>query len=161
MAKSASCVVSVHGSAQHFGFEPALWEYDLGQRIISTLGNPIFAGAFLVMAMPLTLACALPLWQTRNARGFVYAALLALQSLALWWTGSRGPLLAALCGLGFTLLIQFRQAGRRAWALSLLATLAAGAIFVTVLNIPNGPNLQLLLDLGLFVYNKITALRLF
>ncbi|GBL17554.1 hypothetical protein EMGBS1_03740 [Chloroflexota bacterium] len=43
---AASCVVSVHGIAQHFGFEPALWEYDLSLRIISTLGNPIFAGAF-------------------------------------------------------------------------------------------------------------------
>lgn len=136
---AASCVVSVHGIAQHFGFEPALWDYDLGLRIISTLGNPIFAGAFLGMAMPLTLACALPLWQARNARGFLYATLLALQSIALWWTGSRGPLLAAMCGVGFMLLIQFRQAGRRAWALSLLATLAAGAIFITVLNIPNGP----------------------
>lgn len=136
---AASCVVSVHGVAQHFGFEPALWEYDLSLRIISTLGNPIFAGAFLGMAMPLTLACAVPLWQARNARGFLYATLLALQSVALWWTGSRGPLLAALCGVGFMLLIQFRQAGRRAWALALLATLAAGAIFITVLNIPNGP----------------------
>ena len=140
---AASCVVSVHGIAQHFGLEPALWEYDLGLRIISTLGNPIFAGAFLGMAMPLTLACALPLWQARNARGFLYAALLALQSIALWWTGSRGPLLAALCGLGFMLLIQFRQAGRRAWALSLLGTLAAGATFITVLNIPGGPLQQL------------------
>lgn len=136
---AASCVVSVHGIAQHFGFEPALWDYDLGLRIISTLGNPIFAGAFLGMAMPLTLACALPLWRERNARGFVYAALLALQSIALWWTGSRGPLLAALCGLGFMLLIHFRQAGQRRWTLSLLAALAAGAIFITILNIPNGP----------------------
>ncbi|RLT46594.1 MAG: hypothetical protein DWI64_07240, partial [Chloroflexi bacterium] len=140
---AASCVVSVHGIAQHFGMEPAMWEYDLGLRIISTLGNPIFAGAFLAMAMPLTLACALPLWQARNARGFVYAALLALQSIALWWTGSRGPLLAALCALGFMLLIHFAQAGRRAWAFSLLGTLALGALFLIVLNIPNGPLQQL------------------
>jgi O-antigen ligase/Flp pilus assembly protein TadD len=50
-----SLPVSIYGITQHFGGDPLSWKYPVTQRVPSTIGNPIFVAAFLVMAMPLAL----------------------------------------------------------------------------------------------------------
>ncbi|MGI6367106.1 MAG: O-antigen ligase family protein [Anaerolineae bacterium] len=51
-----SLPIVLYGIAQHHGLDPLPWEGDVTQRVVSTLGNAIFLGAWLVMVIPLTLA---------------------------------------------------------------------------------------------------------
>lgn len=51
----ASLPVSLYGILQHFGVDPIPWTANAPGRVASTMGNPIFAAAFLIMAVPLTL----------------------------------------------------------------------------------------------------------
>jgi tetratricopeptide (TPR) repeat protein/O-antigen ligase len=50
-----SLPVAVYGIGQHAGADPITWLKDVSTRVASTLGNPIFAGAFLVLVVPPTL----------------------------------------------------------------------------------------------------------
>ncbi len=54
-ALAASLPVALYGIIQHFGTDPVPWMTDVSERVSSTLGNPIFVAAFLVMTVPLTL----------------------------------------------------------------------------------------------------------
>jgi len=48
----ASLPVALYGMLQHFGFDPIFPEYDFRSRVVSTIGNPIFLGAYLIMVIP-------------------------------------------------------------------------------------------------------------
>ena len=45
----------MYGLLQHHGMDPLPWQGDVTTRIASTMGNPIFVGAYLIMVIPLTL----------------------------------------------------------------------------------------------------------
>ena len=49
----ASLSVSLYGVMQHFHADPLSWRQDTVARITSTLGNPIFLAAYLIMIVPL------------------------------------------------------------------------------------------------------------
>jgi tetratricopeptide (TPR) repeat protein len=48
-----SLPVSLYGIIQHAGADPVPWTGGVSGRVASTLGNPIFAGAYLIMVVPL------------------------------------------------------------------------------------------------------------
>lgn len=52
---TTSIPVSLYGIIQHFGIDPVVWVGDASTRIGSTLGNPIFLGAYLTMVVPVTI----------------------------------------------------------------------------------------------------------
>lgn len=52
---TVSLPVSLYGIIQNFGADPVVWAGGVSVRVGSTMGNPIFLGAFLVMVAPLTL----------------------------------------------------------------------------------------------------------
>ena len=55
---ASGVVAGLYAGLQYYGLDP--FGIDVaGGRVVSSLGNPIFAGAFLLMAVPLTLAQAL------------------------------------------------------------------------------------------------------
>jgi O-antigen ligase/Flp pilus assembly protein TadD len=49
----ASLPVSLYGIVQHAGADTVPWTGDFSGRVASTMGNPIFAGAYLIMVVPL------------------------------------------------------------------------------------------------------------
>lgn len=51
----ASLPVSLYGIIQYFGTDPLSWASDVTQRVASSMGNPIFVAAFLILTVPLTL----------------------------------------------------------------------------------------------------------
>lgn len=81
-------------------------------RLASFLGNPVFAGGYLVVAIPTTAWLACALWLNANrVRSCVIASLLLLQLAALFLTGSRGPwlgLAGAITLTGIAALRRFR-----------------------------------------------------
>ena len=132
----AATIASVVGIGQHFGFDP-LRPDTANSRISLTFGNPIFAGSFLVMAIPLTLALVMS-WQTRLRplpHILLGAAPITLQSMALIFTSSRGPWIGLIVGLVVFLAVLARLYGREQVmrATAIVTIPAAVAIFSTLL----------------------------
>jgi tetratricopeptide (TPR) repeat protein/O-antigen ligase len=51
-----SVPIALYGLVQHYGIDPLPWGGDVTTRVASSMGNPIFVGAYLIMVIPLTLA---------------------------------------------------------------------------------------------------------
>ncbi|MBN1401758.1 MAG: tetratricopeptide repeat protein [Anaerolineae bacterium] len=51
-----SLPISLYGLVQHYGLDPLPWGGDVTFRVAANMGNAIFIGAYLIMAIPLTLA---------------------------------------------------------------------------------------------------------
>jgi tetratricopeptide (TPR) repeat protein/O-antigen ligase len=128
---------------QHFGIDLISWSHEEGMtgRVSSTLGNPIFLAALLIMVVPLTLARLIGSFAGGDAtirselkapgadvltRRAVYSALLAVQMLAIVYTQSRGPFVGFLFGIAYFVLLM--AAVRRVrWPVVLVAALLAVA----------------------------------
>jgi tetratricopeptide (TPR) repeat protein/O-antigen ligase len=108
MVLIVSLPVSLYGIIQHFGTDPVPWGSDVSRRVASTMGNPIFVAAFLIMVVPLTLYRLL-----ESARGvieregvglkvvLVIGSLLSLiLHMAAWWLGPTTGSLAAVTIVG-------------------------------------------------------------
>ncbi len=107
---AASLPVSLFALVQKAGLDP-LWGAQLGRRVGSTMGNPVLLGAWLVMVLPLT---ALAAWRAPTSRTRAAALVaLALQALALLFTGARGATLGLVAGVVFALLVAGLPALRR------------------------------------------------
>jgi len=136
----ASWAVVLYAWLQFFGLDPVNWEQP--ERLFSTLGNPVFLAAYLVMVVPLTLARLLQMLTLPRGRRLlagVYGFLLAMQLLVIVLTESRGPFLGLLAGLfAFFLLL----ASIRGWKRMLVAVVASALAIATLLvalNLPNTP----------------------
>lgn len=157
----SSLPVSLYGILQRYGADPIPWGGDVSVRIASNMGNSIFVAAYLIMVFPLTLVRVVRSFEallageaemqanqsagglSQNLVNFVsatgYVFILALQVIALYFSGSRGPWLGwgaslVLLWLGFSLI--WRKRGMTFVGVSL--ALIAG-VFLVLLNIPNGP----------------------
>lgn len=51
-----SVPVGLYGIIQRFKLDPLLWGQDVSQRVTSTMGNPIFLSAFMLLVTPLVVA---------------------------------------------------------------------------------------------------------
>lgn len=56
LALVASFPIALYGIIQHYFVDPLPWVGDVTTRVASNLGNSIFIGAFLILAIPLALA---------------------------------------------------------------------------------------------------------
>jgi len=137
-----SVPISVYALLQHFALDPLHFQTGgaaVTLRAISTLGNPIFLGAFLLMVIPVTILRAYQSWQPaadgRANPGVtgLYGVLLLLQLLAFFFAQSRGPTLGLIGGLGFGALVW--AARRRARRLIIVggALVILGGVMMAVL----------------------------
>ena len=101
----ASLPVSLYGVLQHYNIDPIPWGGNVVLRIAANMGNSIFVAAYLIMVFPLTLVRILRAFggilnpeedqdgtmisNFARATGYVFIA--ALQLIALYFSGSRGP----------------------------------------------------------------------
>lgn len=152
--------VGLYGLVQYVGGlpgspirDPLPWGSDVTQRVTSTMGNPIFLGAWLIMVIPLTTARLIPAvvefvrragepgpfpW-TAWARAAGYSLALSIQLLVVLFTQSRGPWLGLLAGLFLFGVVTSVRLGRRRLAI-LIAVLGLGlAAFIGLLNAPGSP----------------------
>jgi tetratricopeptide (TPR) repeat protein len=149
MAILTSVPISFYGILQHYGLDPLPWVGDVQARVASNMGNSIFLAAYLIMIAPLTWArafdafAALLLEEEGSTadviRGAIYVFIAALQVIAIYWTGSRGPQLGFMAGgLFFVLVLGFVRRWRwLVWGAVGLGV--AGIAFLVALNIPSGP----------------------
>jgi len=152
VALLASLPVAFYGVLQHFGVDPIFVLDGPMGRVDSTMGNPIFLGAYLIMVIPPTLARLLatlpaflrdrqPLLSRclKLLQAAAYALLLALQSACLLYTKSRGSWLGFLAGIAlFAVLLSLRR--RIRWLLvATIATVVAFVVLLVLLNLPHSP----------------------
>ncbi len=106
---ASSALIAFFGIMQHYGFDP----WDLGEggqaRVSATMANPVFTGAFLVSSTLLMFGTGLAVlssWAKSHKEGLLWlllwVPLIAMQLLAVYWTGSRG---SWLLGVPYGLLV--------------------------------------------------------
>ncbi len=118
-----SIPVAFYGLLQHFGLDPLPWGGDVSVRVAGHMGNAIFIAAYLIMVVPLTLARIVDAFTNilgdehlsiaDVVRSAIYIFALAIQLLVIYWSGSRGPLIAlatALFSFMLVLLVSLRDA---------------------------------------------------
>ncbi len=165
----SSLPVSLYGFLQRYKIDPIPWGGDVSRRIASNMGNSIFVAAYLIMVFPLTLGRIIDsfrsiwqgsaeqgagqpgiekqnAWQSQNgsltaqvARGTVYVFTAAVQLIAIYMSGSRGPTLGLLAG-GVVFLVLFTWHWKLRWLTNAILGLSVLGVFsLAVFNIPNGP----------------------
>lgn len=142
----SSIPVSAYGLLQRCGLDPLPWSLDMSERCSSTLGNPVFLGGYLAMLLPTTAYLAIQSWQVvrpgsgQRGKWPYYFAAFVLQVVALWATGSRGPLLGAVTGMsvfaGLTLALRGLRRRAAAWLAS--GALAGLVFFVFAASFASG-----------------------
>ncbi len=119
-----SAPVALYGLLQALKLDPLPWTVE-GSPVISTLGRSNFVGAYLVLALPITLAC---LIQARDRGRARYIGLFMTQLACLAATMSRAAWLGTFAAGGVLCLTIIWQRGRRR-----LAVIAACAGFLALL----------------------------
>ncbi|MFN2302603.1 MAG: hypothetical protein ACK2TV_02625, partial [Anaerolineales bacterium] len=117
-----SIPIAFYGLIQHFGLDPLPWGGDVIARVAGNMGNAIFIAAYLIMVVPLTLGRIIDaftnilgdehLSYADVTRSAAYIFVLAIQLLAIYWSGSRGPLIGlavALFSFILVLLVSLRN----------------------------------------------------
>lgn len=132
-------VTAIYGILQS-GDLDILSDFSSQQRVISSFGNPIYFGAYLVVTIPLTVAIIARDW-IHNVwiRAVLLSAALSAQVLALWLTGSRGPILGLAAGTIFAVVLitplYIRTVTRQQLLIGII--LLIGPIATLLLIVPN------------------------
>lgn len=147
----ASVPVCTYSWVQHFKIDPFTWGgNDVPLRTPSTLGNPIFMAAFVLMTVPFTLYRLIlrlqallvadrtqangprALWASLGVAG--YGVALLLQVSAIGFSGSRGPALGFLVAL---VVFAFAAALRLRIAWLLRGTVVVAAVLLLLFGATN------------------------
>ncbi len=144
-----SLPISLYGIIQHYELDPIPWTETVKGRIFSSVGNPIFVAAYLIMVIPWTVKRLMDSLSNLLASGeeFVspfisvtgYIFLLAAQLACIVFSKSRGPFIGLLGGMFFFFLLLAISKGRKGLALTVLALAVGVLLFLIVLNLPNTP----------------------
>ena len=162
-----SLPIAIYGILQRSGLDPLPWGGDVQRRVAANMGNAIFVAAYLLMAFFLTLQRTLlhfgrvlrsqeGSWSAADViLAGCYLFILAVQSLTIFYTQSRGPFLGLLAGLYVFGLVGLL--GLRAWAkreqslssgtrqvlswgwLGWMGLALAALAFLVIFNLPNSP----------------------
>jgi len=117
--------VSAYGLLQILGIDFLAWNEPAisTNRIFSTLGQPNFLASYLLLVIPLSIYLA---YSSRSfLKRFFYILIGLSQILALFFTGSRGGLLAALIIVGLLLVYWLFSSGWQLRTKIILAVLGA------------------------------------
>jgi O-antigen ligase len=143
-----SLPVSLYALVQHYGWDPMRWSMPVPvtERVMSTLGNPIFVAAYLIMVIPLTLERVRSVAALRSGRTLpalvllgCYLFLLGTQAMGIYFTQSRGPVVGLAGGLFLFFLLWAVVKRRKGWTLVVSGLGVGLAIFLVVLNLPGTP----------------------
>jgi tetratricopeptide (TPR) repeat protein/O-antigen ligase len=145
----SSLPVSLYGVLQRYQIDPIQWGGDVSVRIAANMGNSIFVAAYLIMVFPLTVyriveSCGAILEDRGQlvanfSRSTAYVFIGALQLIALFFTGSRGPWLGWMASVFFTFVLLSLLWRKRWMTLGIVGIAVLGAGFLVVLNLSSGP----------------------
>ena len=139
---ASGSVLGLYAVLQYYGFDP-FGIHMGGGGVVSSLGNPIFTGAFLLMVAPVTLAWALKSngASASATRTIFWVIPLTLLVLGMAFTQARGPWVGLAAGMATFLVLVGIATGWRASlrALSISATaIAVTWAILTLIPAPTG-----------------------
>lgn len=120
-------------------------------RITSTLNNPLFLGAYILIVLFLTLGTLL---ESKNHHRGWLSALVLLQLATIWWTKSQGVFVGLILGIAtFLLLILWRQLNGRQkiWFISLGIVVVLLVLFLLRVQISS------LFDIFITPFNELSG----
>ncbi len=145
-----SLPVSMYGVLQRFQIDPVPWAGNVTRRIAANMGNSIFVAAYLIMVTPLTIGRIVDsfgailkeevdyLW-AHFARATVYVFIVAMQLIAIYLSGSRGPLLGLMAGLFFLSILLSLHWRKRWMTISIVGLAGLMGGLLLLINVPQGP----------------------
>ncbi len=146
-----SLPISLYGIIQHYKLDPLPWGGDTTSRVTGNLGNAIFLAAYLIMTAPVALGRVVTSFHSiltdpdpkqlpyNVARAAIYIFIFAVNLVAIFFTGSRGPWLGLMAGFFFFFVLLSLHWRARKLTLSTIGVAALLGVFLVLLNIPNGP----------------------
>ncbi len=152
----ASLPVSLYGVLQRFQIDPIPWGGNVSRRIASNMGNSIFVAAYLIMVFPLTLGRIIGSFKDiisddghveesriktvkQIIKASLYILIASLELIAIYMSGSRGPLLGLMVAVYFMMLL-FSIFWQKRWlTYTVIGIAVMGIIFLAVFNLRNGP----------------------
>lgn len=148
-----SVPIALYGLLQRAGADPLPWGGDVVTRVAGNMGNAIFIAAYLIMVFPLTVGRIVEsfsdMLRREQLNGYDvvraagYVIVLVLQTLTIYFSGSRGPWIGWFAGLFFLGLLLALYWRARWLMFGVIATAIAGLVFLIVLNLPNSPLAEL------------------
>jgi len=143
---AASTTVALYGIMQRLKLDPVDWECDVSSRVRSTLGSPVFVGAYLIILAPLVATRVIQSFRSWRSAGnrrdllalLVYSAAAGIQVVAIIFTQSRGPWTGLAAGMFLWSVLVFAMMRSR-WVYGPFAIVAIGLGTVLLLNVPAGP----------------------
>tara|TARA_Y100001936_G_scaffold253964_1_gene322815 strand:- start:203 stop:2512 length:2310 start_codon:yes stop_codon:yes gene_type:complete len=127
---------AAYGIAQHFGWDP-LGGNAGRTRVISSFGNTLNFGGYMVMSIPATLALA----YKRPSNWWIWIAMVAvaltLQLTGLWFSGGRGPFVSAFASIATFFLICVAVLPIKKVALALMILIFCSVAAVGIAAIPS------------------------
>lgn len=159
-----SVPVAIYALIQQADLDPLWGQRGADGRAASTLGNPIYLAAYVMLTFFVTVGLITESLSAlrHNARfhlvrSMVYGLIALLQSAALFAADSRGPFLGWLAGLAMLALLSAALWRRRRLILAALVISALGGMLLIVANLPNSPLAGLRDTLGLNRLLSLTA----
>jgi tetratricopeptide (TPR) repeat protein len=143
-----SLPLAFYGIMQRFDMDPLIWNFDVTTRAPSTMGNPIFTGAYLCIVSLLTLGrIASDLLEMRKSKASLldiirvagYGLMALFQVLALISSGSRGPWVGWLTGVFFFVLLLVVLSRQRHLIAGIITAGVLGITILFALNLPRSP----------------------
>jgi tetratricopeptide (TPR) repeat protein len=152
----ASLPISLYGLLQRYQIDPIPWGGNVSIRIAANMGNSIFVAAYLIMVFPLTIGRIVEAFQAilsdnetvnypkgysskQIVRATIYVFIAVLELIAIYMSGSRGPMLGLMAGIYFMVLL-FSIYWRKRWLIfSTIVVAILGAGFLLVFNMSSGP----------------------
>jgi tetratricopeptide (TPR) repeat protein len=145
----SSLPVALYGVLQKYKIDPVPWGGDTSRRIAANLGNSIFVAAYLIMVFPLTIGRIVETFKAILSvserpilpviRATIYIFIAALQVIAIYMSGSRGPALGWMASLFLLVLLLSLYWRKRTLTLLAIGGAAVVALFLVVFNISGGP----------------------
>ncbi len=96
---ATGALVALYGMVQHYGLDPLNLGETGSSRVTSTMANPVFTGAAMVMTTMMTIGVGLLVLDRMGwnvIRVALWVMLIAAQLMVTFWTGSRGAFLLGL-----------------------------------------------------------------
>jgi tetratricopeptide (TPR) repeat protein/O-antigen ligase len=152
----ASLPVSLYGLLQRYQIDPIPWGGNVSIRIAANMGNSIFVAAYLIMVFPLTIGRIIEVFReilrddyadgtarskriNQILRATFYIFIAGLQLVAIYMSGSRGPLLGLMVSI-YLLILLLAIYWRKRWLTFTVVGIAIfGATFLILFNLQNSP----------------------
>ena len=148
-------IAAAYGIGQHFDWDPIGGNIGLN-RVQASFGNPLDFGAYMVMAIPTTLALAYFATKQKYIWTSLIIVPLGLQLAGLWFSGGRGPYISTLAGLITFFLIAAVVGHIKSIIRPALVLILGGLLATAIITLPSSQN-----DIGiqriLSIENQITG----